>query len=73
MELTRKAREQSGLDQVEMSDEFDVSQGAISKAETDPEGSVDELRKKIVECYLGIRLEGPTPCFKVVEGEVENL
>lgn len=65
MELTREAR--GDLKQREVAEEFDVTQEAISKAENNAEDSMDGLRKKIVRHYSGIRIEGPVPCFRMVE------
>lgn len=68
MELTKKARKEADLDQREVAAELEVSQGAVSQAETNAKGSLDELRKKIVRRYLGIEVEGPMPGFRMLDG-----
>lgn len=65
MKLARKARGDKG--QKEVADRFDVSQEAVSRAETDPDSSTDKLRMDMVEEYLGYEVRGPTPHFEVIE------
>jgi len=65
MDLTRKAR--GRRKQAEVAEELDVSQSAISQAETQEDASLDDLRKKIIAHYLDVCVEGPDQYFKVIE------
>lgn len=69
MDLTRKAR--GDRKQAEVAKELEVSQPAISQAETKEKASLDDLRKKIIAYYLDVRVEGPDQYFKIV-WEPEN-
>lgn len=70
MKLTRKARGERG--QKEIADRFGVSQEAVSRAETDPNSSTDKLRMSIIEEYLGLTVNGPTPYFEIIGAEDES-
>jgi len=69
MALTRKAR--GDRKQVEVAEELEVSQSAISQAESKEDASLDDLRKKVIAHYQDVRVEGPEQYFKIV-GEPEN-
>jgi predicted XRE-type DNA-binding protein len=73
MQLAKKARKEADLDQGEVADDLEVSQGAVSQAETNAESSLDELRKRIVRRYLGIEVEGPTPGFRVLDDQNNQI
>jgi predicted XRE-type DNA-binding protein len=73
MQLAKKARKEADLDQGEVAAELEVSQGAVSQAETNAEGSLDELRKRIVRRYLGIEVEGPTPGFRILSEDNNHI
>lgn len=64
-QLTREAR--GNRSQNEVAEQFEVSQAAISRAETDEKASLDDLRRKIIQRYLGLKVEGPIPCFRLID------
>lgn len=64
MDLTKKAR--GSRKQSDVAEGVEVSQSAISQAETKEDASLDDLRKKIIAHYLGIYIGGPGSYFKVV-------
>lgn len=65
--LARRAR--GTRTQSEVAEELGVSQAAVSQAESDVEESVDKLRIRMIETYLGFRVRGPVAYFELEGGE----
>jgi DNA-binding XRE family transcriptional regulator len=57
--LARELRRASGKSQKEVAGELGVSAPAVSNAESKPERSLFELRKRIIEKYSNYKLVGP--------------
>lgn len=58
-ELALEIRKAAGKTQKEVAHELGVSQASVSNAESCPERSLFELRKRIIEKYSNYKLVGP--------------
>jgi DNA-binding XRE family transcriptional regulator len=57
--LAKQAREQAGRTRQEAANDFGVSWASVFQAEEEPQRSLMELRRRMLERYAGYALEGP--------------
>jgi hypothetical protein len=57
--LAKQAREKAGRTRQQSADDMDVAWASIFQAEEEPHRSLVELRRRMLERYAGLTVEGP--------------